>query len=66
MRRPLHAAAVLLVTVGLLPVPAARADLQEMMDEQFTALTNYTGPASFQTTRRAALTGGSVYARVPI
>ena len=66
MRRPLRAAAMLLVTVGLLPVPAARADLQQLMDEQFTALTNYTGPASFQTTRRAALTGGSVYTRVPI
>ena len=66
MRRPLRTAAVLLVTVSLLPIPAARADLQEMMDEQFTALTNYTGPASFQTTRRAALTGGGVYARVPI
>jgi len=62
----LRAAAVLLVTIGLLPIPAARADLQQLMDEQFTALTNYTGPASFQTTRRAALTGGSVYTRVPI
>ncbi len=66
MRRLLRTVAVLLVTVSLLPIPAAKADLQEMMDEQFTALTNYTGPASFQTTRRAALTGGSVYARVPI
>ena len=66
MRRPLRTALLCLAVLSLLPIPAARADLQEMMDEQFTALTNYTGPASFQTTRRAALTGGNVYARVPI
>ena len=66
MRRALRTAVLCLAVLSLLPVPAARADLQEMMDEQFTALTNYTGPASFQTTRRAALTGGGVYTRVPI
>ena len=66
MRRALRTAVLCLAVLSLLPVPAVRADLQEMMDEQFTALTNYTGPASFQTTRRAALTGGGVYTRVPI
>ena len=66
VRRALRTAVLCLAVLSLLPVPAVRADLQEMMDEQFTALTNYTGPASFQTTRRAALTGGGVYTRVPI
>ena len=56
------AVAILTVLAG----PAARADMQELMDEQFTALTNVTEPASFQTSRRGVLSGGGAYARVPI
>lgn len=59
-------AALLLGAALLLPVPAARADMQELMDEQFTALTNFTGPAAFGTQRRGVLAGGGIYGRVPI
>ncbi|MGE3738228.1 MAG: conjugal transfer protein TraH [Geminicoccaceae bacterium] len=65
--RPCLRTAAAAVAIGaLLPLPAAHADLQELMDEQFTALTNYTGPATFQTSRRGVLAGGGLYTRVPI
>ena len=65
-RATLRTAVVVIVVTALLPFPAAHADLQELMDEQFTALTNYTGPASFQTAERGVLAGGGLYTRVPI
>ena len=67
LRQPACRAAVGFAAIlALLSVPPAKADMQELMDEQFTALTNFTGPASFQTARRGVLTGGGAYARVPI
>lgn len=65
-RATLRTAVVVIAVTALLPLPAAHADLQELMDEQFTALTNYTGPATFQTAERGVLAGGGVYSRVPI
>jgi conjugative transfer pilus assembly protein TraH len=64
--RILRAAAALVAALILLPAPVARADMQELMDEQFTALTNFTGPDAFGTQRRGVLAGGGIYGRVPI
>ena len=67
LRQPACRAAVGFAAIlALLSVPPVKADMQELMDEQFTALTNFTGPASYQTARRGVLAGGSAYARVPI